>query len=384
MDQEDAKSLYLQLYWLFLNGLVTADATFAVDQAPFGPTARFRLNYSVIRTFDQQPGRHRAELLSRFVLVVTNSLPIKYHEPVKSSTRRSEPRTCTSTLAQPLMETLAPKDAIGKAAVFGQACCRLQTQFQLPVEACDVVYPNMMANPQVTYGLGYWIALCDYYQLTKSNTLHASILKMANNANVEVHKFFETRNHVQWTTTTAMSNQREPSPNPYETDESRKRKYQQHFETYLPEAKRVFDYGTHDRCSDGDNVIVMPSTVYNGGLGVFVVKPIEAGQCVTNYCGIVNVASTQKPSSSADEKDGDDKFDQTHILALSYGNAAANVDGLRYPLAHQGVASLVNSSSDRANAVFKIHCKNLSKWATIVAKRRLEVGEEVFVNYPII
>ena len=124
----------------------------------------------------------------------------------------------------------------------------------------------------------------------------------------------------------------------------------------------------------------MPSTLPNGGLGLFATTDLEAGSVVTTYSGYIDL-TCNKPGQSVDHA-----FDQSHVLALGFGHSNAVAVGLRYPLPNHGTASFINSSRYGANAKFLIkNSRNgLRPSAQVVVKHNISRGEEILIDYPVI
>lgn len=377
-DAEDARAIYMQLYWLCLNGLVNVETTFALEPAPFGSDARFRINYRITRQF----GRHRAQVLARFKLTTPynnihqttcfNDNDNDNDDTPSRKTRGSR----ASTNDGICMSIIPPSQAAQYVATFTAAAHAIQHQWQLPISSEQALNNN---NSMAKFGVGGWFELCDRLTYTQLQTFDSGVCEFVRRNSVDLQKHFDLHTYVQWTSVAPMlpevicldEDDDDDDDGSVVTTTSRKRKC--HFETYAPEAKRRF-------CCDTNLVTVMPSSISGGGLGVFATIDITAGTTLTQYCGVVAVASIQKPFADQDS------FGETHLLALGYGHSSPVADGLRYPLPHRGVGSLINSSRTQRNAEFKIRavCGGLYKQASVVAKRPLKAGEEIFVDYLVI
>jgi hypothetical protein len=365
MNERDAKFILIQLYWLLLNGLATEQSTFSLEQAPFNPSgqdARFRVNYSLS---SPNGGTYRVGLMTRFVLVIVGGVgqDIYDESTVIQQMRATSRHTNTMCLKQ---YNISTEDALRLHQLFISLSQRVADQFGMPIKQLTYSF-------QTLCGVGHWINLCDALGVCRVNTLTGTGLEYLESHNVALTPF-SIRTYLQWDNTVPpkrrfidADEEEEDANSP--TNKKRKR---DHFATYEPEAKRVFK-----SCYNNDDptVIVMPSTIPHSGLGIFAARDIEAGEEITQYHGIVNVASTESPKAG--------QFTDTHKFALTYGNANTTIDGIRFPAPHCGVASLINSACrSEANAKFSIRHRRLLRWAVVIATRAISKGEEILINYP--
>jgi len=119
----------------------------------------------------------------------------------------------------------------------------------------------------------------------------------------------------------------------------------------------------------GEKVVVQPSPL--GGLGVFAKAPISSGEIVTDYCGSVITLP------------GLEGYPETHMREWNRGMSC--IDGLRYPLPGQGVASLINSSRGTElvrNVDWKKQyvAKLISK-ISVIATVDIATGTELLLDY---
>lgn len=128
-------------------------------------------------------------------------------------------------------------------------------------------------------------------------------------------------------------------------------------------------------------VVVKPSflsiegQMTNVGLGVFATQKIPAGTAVTSYCGTWRLEDYPTTLSKK----------HTHLLSLGASRNPSDVlDGLRYPRAGCGVASLINSckgTTSTANVKFQKQNEVNRKSAVAISLRDIEAGEELLDDY---
>lgn len=143
------------------------------------------------------------------------------------------------------------------------------------------------------------------------------------------------------------------------------------------EAKREADMQQRDLeaaqtipIADSELVYVAKSAI--GGLGVFAKRLIPKGTRITTYEG--RWFQTSFPIREKTQLD-------SHVLSLSSMDA---LDGIRYPEAGKGVASLVNSSRNtgiKPNGLFILINEVLKKTAYIRATKDIQPDTEILVNY---
>ena len=182
----EAEAIYIQLYWLCLNGLVDSKTIFSLERAPFGENSRFRIGYCTLH----QLTRHRVQLITRYRLLCKNHASRDYFGDLTSRPSRNV-NTCHLLAVLPPSEVLARLDLLNKVAII------LQKQFRLPV-GLEQVFSTINNGGLQKFGVGVWIALCNEFDLTQSNTLTPSVLRFLSGSNVSHQRHFEAKMFVQW------------------------------------------------------------------------------------------------------------------------------------------------------------------------------------------
>lgn len=128
-------------------------------------------------------------------------------------------------------------------------------------------------------------------------------------------------------------------------------------------------------------VTVKPSFLWIGdklisaGLGVFALRTITAGTRITSYSG----AWCQVDNPPIRD------WHHTHLLSLGATREPTDVlDGLRFPQAGCGVASLINScrgTTSTANVKFEKTNEVETKSAVAISIRDIEAGDELLADY---
>jgi hypothetical protein len=129
----------------------------------------------------------------------------------------------------------------------------------------------------------------------------------------------------------------------------------------------------------------MDTTVFTGGvgLGIFAFKKIPAKTVISAYYGQIVTSSFVNRAKG--------NFFNTHLVTASY-SMGTQFDGVRYPRAGKGVASLVNSTTGAdgrrlrpGNATFDDIKTDLTRTMTrtkvIRAMRDIQPGEEILIQY---